>query len=146
MTALLIAAVISAPLLFGGAVVAQTLTPGELNATSVVGQAQVRADATRRKLDAPTATPVPTRTPTNTPEPTYTPPPTNAPVAATAIPTLNPTPNIVAITQAAPVVVVDPRTEQLMNNLKWGGLAFVGLLLLAGFVYGLYVIMRKMGY
>lgn len=72
---------------------AQTLTPGELRATAVVAGAQDRADAIRRRLDAPTSTPRPTLTPTGTPAPTNTntttaPAPTSPPTAARAVATI----------------------------------------------------------
>ena len=50
----------------------QTFTPGELRATAVMANAQVSADAQRRRIDAPTSTPRPTLTPTDTPAPTNT--------------------------------------------------------------------------
>jgi len=66
-------------LAFAGRVCAQTYTPGELRATAIVTNAQVTADAQRRRVDAPTATPLPptaTSTPTVPPTLTSTPSPT----------------------------------------------------------------------
>lgn len=51
---------------------AQTYTPGELRATAIVANAQVTADAQRRRLDAPTLTPRPTLIPSETSMPTST--------------------------------------------------------------------------
>lgn len=71
---------------FAGHVCAQTYTPGELAATAEVAKAQARADELRRRIDAPTATPVPTRTPVPTVTPTETPSP-----IPTSTPTVPPT-------------------------------------------------------
>lgn len=73
-------------LAFAGRVCAQTYTPGELAATRVVADAQARADALRRRIDAPTATPVPTELPTEIPTAT----------AATSTP-LPPMPSVVTV-------------------------------------------------
>lgn len=96
---------------FAGRVCAQTFTPGELRATAVMADAQVTADALRRRVDAPTLTPRPTLTPTDTPAPTSTatvwPTATDTPAPLpTATPTMASTSTSVAM--AAPVATPKP--------------------------------------
>jgi len=119
-------------LLFAQPVQAQTFTPGELAATVEVAKAQERADALRRRLDAPTSTPRPTLTPTNTPTetPTRTLTPSPSP-SVTPSPTGTPQPvptiTVVAtIGQDGQVQIVDGGS---IWNLVWrvtlGIVAFV---------------------
>lgn len=88
---------------FAGRVCAQTYTPGELAATAEVAKAQARADEIRRRMDAPTRTPVPTAIPTQTPTPTESPLPsaTSTPIV---LPTLTSTPSPTAVHYIATVM------------------------------------------
>lgn len=90
-------------LAFAGRVCAQTYTPGELAATSVVAEAQEKADAIRRRIDAPTRTPIPTATlvPTAIPTETPLPPATSTP---TVPPTLTSAPSPTAVHYIATVM------------------------------------------
>lgn len=103
---------------FAGRVCAQTYTPGELAATAEVARAQARADELRRRIDAPTRTPVPTVTPVPTAIPTETPLPT-ATSTPTVQPTMTSTPVPTAVNYIATAVdrvfgptPIPPRAEQ----------------------------------
>lgn len=150
---IIVAVVVIGAVLIGGdhGATAQTLTPGELVATKVVSDAQVKADRERRRLDAPTATPIPTRTPTDTPEPTHTPLPT-----LTQTPVSTPTVVDIPTQQAQALPVIQPtqrppteqeiRMERLMFNVKVGVIGFVAMVALAGVTYGFYLLAKRMGH
>lgn len=109
---------------------AQTYTPGELRATKVVADAQDRADAIRRRLDAPTLTPVPTRTPTETPTPTATSTPTAQPIATTtSVPSATGTPIVVAVqaTARATPATAPPKRDPM---------TIVGIVIMFGILIG----------
>jgi cytoskeletal protein RodZ len=117
-----------AVLLLAQPVQAQTLTPGQFAATSVVANAQEKADAIRRRLDAPTSTPRPTLTPTNTPTetPTRTPIPSVTPRPTE---TQRPTQTVAPVATVTKDVPTQPVGDVSAWNLIWrvtlGTVAFV---------------------
>lgn len=120
---------------------AQTLTPGELRATAVVAGAQDRADAIRRRLDAPTSTPRPTLIPTDTPAPTNTNTPTVAPTTTTApAPTSTPTAARAVATVALMSAPTAPPQAPAASGANYGQAALIlalGVATIAGLI-GLY--------
>lgn len=117
---------------FAGHASAQSLTPGELAATSVVADAQAKADAIRRRMDAPTRTPVPTVIPTETEAPPATATPTLAPVTET------PTPSATS-TQAATASATLQATATPVpaGAVKRDPMTLLGILIMFGILIGL---------
>lgn len=132
---------------FAGRVRAQTYTPGELRATKVVADAQDRADAIRRRMDAPTLTPVPTPTETETPLPTATPTPTLAPIATkTVAPSATNTQIVVIQTiQITVQVTIQTAPEKKADGASNVGLVIVGTLLFV-LIFGAVVLFRPQTY
>lgn len=142
----------------GESVLAQTPSPGELAATRIVANAQEKADAARRKIDAPTATLLPTRTPTEIPTATDIPTSTPLPAIPTDVPTI--TIQRVVVTE---VVSVDPTIAamnrnaeierlkreasiaKMWNNIGVSAIGFALILVLAGIMYVVYVVAKRMG-
>ena len=117
---------------FAGRVSAQTYTPGELRATAIMANAQVIADAQRRRTDAPTSTPRPTPTETETPEPTATRTPTGMPTE-TATPTMVPTVTQMATASAT---VQPTATPVPAATIKRNPMTLLGILIMFGILIG----------
>ena len=113
---------------------AQTFTPGELRATAVMANAQVSADAQRRRIDAPTSTPRPTLTPTDTPAPTNTRTPSPVPTETTS-PTTPAPANAPTSTQAvATIARMSAPTAQAEAPKRGADVGQAALILVLGVV------------
>lgn len=125
---------------FSERALAQTYTPGELRATAIVAGAQDRADAIRRRLDAPTLTPRPTLTATDTPAPTNTSTPSPAPTETTKPTTPAPMDAPTATQVVATITLMSAptaQTEAPKSGADVGQAALIlvlGLVTMAGFV------------